>query len=57
MSIAWAGRCRRSTPELVQQLKETHEHLNQVMLDAIAMAQHAFRAGSADHKMRLCDRG
>ncbi len=32
--------------ELVQQLKETHEHLNQVMLDAIAMAQRIFAQGS-----------
>jgi heat-inducible transcriptional repressor len=33
--------------ELVQQLKDTHEHLNQVMLDAIAMAQRLFEQGSA----------
>ncbi len=32
--------------ELVQQLKDTHEHLNQVMLDAIAMAQRIFAQGS-----------
>jgi heat-inducible transcriptional repressor len=32
--------------ELVQQLKDTHEHLNQVMLDAIAMAQRLFSQGS-----------
>ncbi|HEY6453178.1 MAG TPA: heat-inducible transcriptional repressor HrcA [Steroidobacteraceae bacterium] len=32
--------------ELVQQLKDTHEHLNQVMLDAIAMAQRLFEQGS-----------
>ena len=32
--------------ELVQQLKETHEHLNQAMLDAIAMAQRLFSQGS-----------
>jgi heat-inducible transcriptional repressor len=33
--------------ELVQQLKDTHENLNHVMLDAIAMAQHLFQQGSA----------
>src|SRR3984957_10863540 len=33
--------------ELVQQLKDTHEHLNQAMLDAIAMAQRLFAEGSA----------
>ena len=33
--------------ELVQQLKDTHEHLNQVMLDAIAMAQRLFEQGGA----------
>jgi heat-inducible transcriptional repressor len=33
--------------ELLRQLKETHEHLNQAMLDAISMAQHVFAQGSA----------
>jgi heat-inducible transcriptional repressor len=33
--------------ELVQQLKDTHEHLNQVMLDAIAVAQRLFEEGRA----------
>jgi heat-inducible transcriptional repressor len=32
--------------ELVRQLKETHEHLNQVMLDAIAMSQRLFEQGA-----------
>jgi heat-inducible transcriptional repressor len=32
--------------ELVQQLKDTHEHLNQVMLDAISVAQHLFEQGN-----------
>jgi heat-inducible transcriptional repressor len=32
--------------ELLQQLKDTHEHLNQVMLDAIAVAQRLFEEGS-----------
>jgi heat-inducible transcriptional repressor len=33
--------------ELVQQLKDTHEHLNQAMLDAISVAQRLFEQGSA----------
>src|ERR1700685_1026690 len=33
--------------ELVQQLKDTHEHLNQAMLDAIAVAQRLFEEGRA----------
>ncbi|MBK7250534.1 MAG: heat-inducible transcriptional repressor HrcA [Gammaproteobacteria bacterium] len=34
--------------EILRQLKETHEHMNQVMLDAIAMAQHALRDEQGD---------
>jgi heat-inducible transcriptional repressor len=33
--------------ELVRQLKEAHENLNQVMLDAISMAQRLFEQGGA----------
>ncbi len=33
--------------ELMQQLRAAHEHLNQVMLDAIAVAQRLFERGSA----------
>src|SRR5580658_1462818 len=33
--------------ELVQQLKDTHEHLNLAMLDAISVAQRLFEQGSA----------
>src|SRR5580658_9962952 len=32
--------------ELIHQLKETHEHLNQVMLDAISMSQRLFEQGA-----------
>ena len=32
--------------ELVRQLKETHEHLNQSMLDAISMSQRLFEQGA-----------
>src|SRR5579863_2224985 len=37
--------------ELVQQLKDTHEHLNQVMLDAIAVAQHLFEQTTPGHNI------
>ena len=37
--------------ELVQQLKDTHENLNQVMLDAIAMAQQLFEQSSASENI------
>jgi heat-inducible transcriptional repressor len=32
--------------EILRQLSETRAHMNQVMLDAISMAQHVFEAGS-----------
>ena len=35
----------------MQQLKDTHEHLNQVMLDAIAMAQRLFEQTSPNHNI------
>ena len=31
--------------EILRQLAETHAHMNQIMLDAISMAQHVFEAG------------
>jgi len=34
--------------EVLQQLRETQQHLNQAMLDAISMAQSAFSAGADD---------
>ena len=43
--------------ELVRQLKETHEHLNQVMLDAISVAQRLFEQGSAAERHRVRDPG
>ncbi len=33
--------------EILRQLSETRAHMNQVMLDAISMAQHVFEAGTA----------
>ncbi len=33
--------------EILRQLSETRAHMNQVMLDAISMAQHVFEAGAA----------
>ncbi|MGB6488365.1 MAG: heat-inducible transcriptional repressor HrcA, partial [Steroidobacteraceae bacterium] len=34
--------------EILRQLSETRAHMNQVMLDAISMAQHVFEAGAGD---------
>jgi len=34
--------------EILRQLSETQAHLNQVMLDAISVAQHVFEAGEED---------
>jgi hypothetical protein len=39
MSTAAAARSAQMHQSSVQQLKETHENMNQAMLDAIAMAQ------------------
>ena len=33
--------------EILRQLSETRAHMNQIMLDAISMAQHVFEAGAA----------
>ena len=35
--------------EILRQLSETQAHLNQVMLDAISVAQHVFEADDGDH--------
>jgi len=34
--------------EILRQLAETHAHMNQIMLDAIAVAQHVFEAGGEE---------
>src|SRR5205807_8980601 len=34
--------------EILRQLKETHAHMNQLMLDAISVAQHVFEAGAEE---------
>jgi heat-inducible transcriptional repressor len=40
--------------EILRQLAETHAHMNQIMLDAISVAQHVFEAGEAgDGEERL----
>jgi len=43
--------------ELVRQLKETHEHLNQVMLDAIDMAQRLFAQSGAEESIQYVIKG
>ncbi len=44
--------CGRTLPqvrqEILRQLKEAHEHMNQMMLDAISVAQHVFTGGEEE---------
>jgi heat-inducible transcriptional repressor len=37
--------------EILRQLKETHEHMNRIMLDAIAVAQQVFEPGKEDERL------
>ena len=37
--------------EILRQLKETHEHMNRIMLDAIAVAQQVFEPGKEDDRL------
>lgn len=43
--------------EILRQLAETHAHMNQIMLDAIAVAQHVFEAGAADDQLEYVIKG
>ena len=51
----------RSPPEvrqeILRQLSETRAHLNQVMLDAISMAQHVFEAGTGEGQLEYIIKG
>src|SRR6201999_3187824 len=39
--------------EILRQLAETHAHMNQIMLDAISMAQHVFEKQEGEGEDRL----
>ena len=43
--------------EILRQLSETRAHLNQVMLDAISMAQHVFEAGKEEGPLEYVIKG
>lgn len=43
--------------EILRQLSETQAHLNQVMLDAIAVAQHVFETGEDDDRLEYVIKG
>ncbi len=43
--------------EILSQLKEAHAHLNQIMLDAISVAQHVFEAGDGDERLEYVIKG
>jgi heat-inducible transcriptional repressor len=43
--------------EILRQLTETQAHLNQIMLDAISVAQHVFEAGGGDDRLEYVIKG
>ncbi|MGH8138837.1 MAG: heat-inducible transcriptional repressor HrcA [Steroidobacteraceae bacterium] len=43
--------------EILRQLAETHAHMNQIMLDAIAVAQHVFEAGEGEDRLEYVIKG
>jgi heat-inducible transcriptional repressor len=43
--------------EILTQLKETHAHLNQVMVDAISVAQQVFESGDAAERLEYVIKG
>jgi heat-inducible transcriptional repressor len=43
--------------EILRQLAETHAHMNQIMLDAISVAQHVFEAGEGEDRLEYVIRG
>ena len=43
--------------EILSQLREAHANLNQIMLDAISVAQHVFEAGDSGERMEFVVKG
>jgi heat-inducible transcriptional repressor len=43
--------------EILRQLEETHAHMNQIMLDAISVAQHVFEAGEGEEHLEYVIKG
>jgi heat-inducible transcriptional repressor len=43
--------------EILRQLAETHAHMNQIMLDAMSVAQHVFEAGEGDDRLEYVIKG
>ncbi len=43
--------------EILRQLAETHAHLNEIMLDAISVAQHVFEAGEGEESLEYVIKG
>src|SRR6202050_1720525 len=48
---------REVRQEILRQLSEAHAHLNQIMLDAISMAQQVFEGGAADGHLEYIIKG
>jgi heat-inducible transcriptional repressor len=43
--------------EILRQLAETHAHMNQIMLDAISVAQHVFEVGEGEDRLEYVIKG
>ena len=43
--------------EILRQLAETHAHMNQIMLNAISVAQHVFEAGEGEERLEYVIKG
>jgi len=43
--------------EILRQLSEAHAHMNQIMLDAIAVAQQVFESGGAEGRLEYVIKG
>jgi heat-inducible transcriptional repressor len=43
--------------EILRQLRETHAHMNQIMLDAISVAQHVFESGANEDRLEYVIKG
>jgi len=48
---------REARQEIVRQLSETHAHMNQIMLDAISVAQQVFEGGGGEGRLEYVIKG
>jgi len=58
LSEQFRGRSLREVrQEILRQLSEAHAHMNQIMLDAIAVAQQVFESGGAEGRLEYVIKG